>query len=194
MYNLITIQDTIRIPPKLFSTDIKESITKALREQYEGIIDKDIGVIITVLNPREVSDGRIIHGDGGAYHNITFDAVSFKPEIHEVIKGKINDIAEFGAFVRFGPIDGLIHVSQVTDDFMSYNEKTGTLSGKESKKNLKKEDVVTARVIAVSIKNNVAESKINLTMRQEGLGKTEWNKKKKKTTVTATKKKKKKQK
>jgi len=194
MYNLITIQDTIRIPPKLFSTDIKESITKALREQYEGIIDKDIGVIITVLNPREVSDGRIIHGDGGAYHNITFDAVSFKPEIHEVIKGKINDIAEFGAFVRFGPIDGLIHVSQVTDDFMSYNEKTGTLSGKESKKNLKKEDVVTARVIAVSIKNNVAESKINLTMRQEGLGKTEWNKKKKKTTVTATKKKKKKKK
>ncbi|NYZ79764.1 DNA-directed RNA polymerase [Candidatus Micrarchaeota archaeon] len=178
MYNVVTIRDTIRIPPKLFTESIEESVKKALREQYEGRLDKDMGVIITVTNPREIGDGKIIPGDGAAYHTVMFDALTFKPEVHEVLKGKISEITDFGAFIRFGPIDGLVHVSQVTDDFMSYNEKTQCLVGKDSKKTLKKEDVVTARVIAVSMKGTVSESKINLTMRQEGLGKKEWMKKK----------------
>ena len=174
MYNIAKISDVIRIPPKLFSESIEESVKKALREQYEGKLDKDLGVIITVGNPSEISDGKIIPGDGAAYHTVVFEALVFKPEIHEVLRGKVNEITEFGAFIQFGPIDGLVHVSQITDDFMSYNEKTAALGGKDSKKVLKKDDVVTARVIAVSMKNTITESKINLTMRQEGLGKKEW--------------------
>lgn len=190
MYNVVTIRDTIRIPPKLFTESIEESVKKALREQYEGRLDKDMGVIITVTNPREIGDGKIIPGDGAAYHTVMFDALTFKPEVHEVLKGKISEITDFGAFIRFGPIDGLVHVSQVTDDFMSYNEKTQSLVGKDSKKTLKKDDVVTARVIAVSMKGTSADSKINLTMRQEGLGKKEWFKKKGEKTEKPAKKKK----
>lgn len=180
MYNIITIRDTIRIPPKLFSKSLKTSVLKALIENYERKLDKDLGVIITVMNPREISDGRIIPGDGAAYHDVVFDALTFKPKLHELVKGVVSEITEFGAFVRFGPIDGLIHVSQITDDFMSYNEKTNSLTGKESKKILKVGDIVNARVIAISTKNTVADSKINLTMRQDGLGKEEWIKEKKK--------------
>lgn len=176
MYNLVTVRDTIRIPPRLFSTSLEESVIKAIQEQYEGRIDKDAGVVITVLNPREVGDGRVILGDGAAYHDVVFDILTFKPEMHEVVKGKVIDLTEFGAFIRFGPVDGLIHVSQVTDDFMSYNDKAGMLSGKTSRKTLKKGDVVTARIIAISMKDSVTESKINLTMRQTGLGKEDWNK------------------
>jgi DNA-directed RNA polymerase subunit E' len=90
------------------------------------------------------------------------------------------EIAEFGAFLRFGPIDGLVHVSQVTDDFMGYDEKTGTLAGKDSKKVLKVKDEVIARIIAISLKSTVVDSKMNLTMRQPGMGKEEWLKKAKK--------------
>lgn len=177
VYNIITIQDTIRIPPNLFSESLEDSVTKALKKQYEGMLDKDLGVIIAVMNPRNISEGKVIHGDGAAYHDTVFDVLTFRPEMQEVVKGKIIDITEFGAFLRFGPIDGLVHVSQVTDDFMSFNEKTGTLLGKDSKKVLQKGDIVNARIIAVSVKENVTESKINLTMRQEGLGKLEWMKK-----------------
>jgi len=179
MYNLVTVKDTIRIPPRLFSASLEDSVIKAIQEQYEGRIDKDAGVVITVLNPREVGDGRVILGDGAAYHDVVFDILTFKPEMHEVVKGKVIDLTEFGAFIRFGPVDGLIHVSQVTDDFMSYNDKIGMLSGKTSKKTLKKGDIVTARIIAISMKDSVTESKINLTMRQTGLGKEDWNKEEK---------------
>jgi DNA-directed RNA polymerase subunit E' len=177
MYNLITIKDTVRIPPKLFSKSLEESVLRALREQYEGKIDADLGVIITVLNPRDISIGKVVLGDGAAYHDAVFDILTFKPEMHEIVRTKINDIAEFGAFVRFGPVDGLVHVSQITDDFVSYNEKTQCLAGKTSKKTLKKGDEVLARLIAISIKDTIPESKINLTMRQPHLGREEWKKK-----------------
>ena len=112
----------------------------------------------------------------GTQRDSTCDVWVFKPELHELIKAKVAEITEFGAFLRFGPIDGLVHVSQVTDDFMSFNAKTGALSGKDSKKVLQKGDTVLARITAVSMKNSVTESKINLTMRQPGLGKEGWEK------------------
>lgn len=179
MYVVVTLKDMVRIPPKMFSDELEGAVLKALREQYEGRLDKDLGVVISVSDPKDIGDGRIIPGDGAAYYETVFDALVFKPEMHEIVRGKVTDITEFGAFVRFGPIDGLVHVSQVTDDFMSYNEKNGTLTGKESKKALKKGDVVLARVIAISMKGTVTDSKISLTMRQEGLGKEEWLKGKK---------------
>lgn len=179
MYEVVTLKDMVRIPPKMFSDELEGAVLKALREQYEGRLDKDLGVVISVSDPKDIGDGRIIPGDGAAYYETVFDALVFKPEMHEVVRGKVTDITEFGAFVRFGPIDGLVHVSQVTDDFMSYNEKNGTLTGKESKKVLKKGDVVLARVIAISMKGTVTDSKISLTMRQEGLGKEDWLKGKK---------------
>jgi DNA-directed RNA polymerase subunit E' len=178
MYKLVTIRDTIRIPPKLFSESLEGSVIGALKSKYEGRIDKDLGIIITVANPRDIGDGRVIPGDGAAYHEAVFDVLVFKPELHEMVRGKVVDITEFGAFVRFGAVDGLVHVSQVTDDFVSYNEKTVCLAGKDSNRVLKKGDVVTARIIAVSMKETLADSKVNLTMRQAGLGKPEWYEKK----------------
>src|SRR3972149_5117840 len=92
--------------------------------------------------------------------------------MQEVITGKIKDIADFGAFITLGPIDGMIHISQTMDDFVSF-AKDKVLTGRDSKRALKVGDICRARVIAISFKdpNN---PKIALTMRQQGLGKPEW--------------------
>ncbi|MBN3036908.1 MAG: DNA-directed RNA polymerase [Candidatus Diapherotrites archaeon] len=179
MYRLVSVRDTVRVPPKNFGMELKESVAAALREQYENLIDPDIGVILAVNNVRDISPGRIIPGDGASYHDLVFDTLVFKPKLHETVRGKVNEIAQFGAFVKLGPIDGLVHVSQVTDDFISYNEKTGTLTGKESKHILKQGDEVRARVVTLSMKPTLTDSKIGLTMRQPGLGKMEWVREKK---------------
>ena len=92
--------------------------------------------------------------------------------MQEVVLGRIKDIADFGAFISIGPIEGMIHISQTMDDFVSFN-KEKTLIGKESKKVLKIGDKCRARIIAVSYKD-VANPKLGLTMRQTGLGKLEW--------------------
>ena len=63
---------------------------------------------------------------------------------------------------------------QITEDFMSYDSKNAAFTGRESNKMLKVGDVVQARIVTVSMKSRVADSKIGLTMRQPYLGKIEW--------------------
>jgi len=57
------------------------------------------------------------------------------------------------------------------EDYVSMS-KSGTLSGKASKRSLGKGDNCVAKIVAISFKSG--EPKIGLTMRQPGLGKIEW--------------------
>lgn len=175
MYKILTISDTVRVPPHMFGRPIKENIHRILMEKYEGILDKDLGFILSIVDVDKIGEGKIIYGDGAAYHPTVFDVLTYIPGLHEVIEGEIVDIVEFGAFVRLGPLDGLIHISQIMDDYVSYDPKREAIIGKETGKVLEKGDKVRARIVAVSLKEEKKRgSKIALTMRQPGLGKLEW--------------------
>ena len=73
---------------------------------------------------------------------------------------------------------GMIHISQTMDDYVTFS-KSGVLTGKESKQNLKIKDLCKARIIAISYKN-IREPRIGLTMRQPQLGAIAWSKEPKK--------------
>jgi len=175
LYFISKIEDTVRIPPYLFDEPLEEVAIETLNETYVGTIDKKMGLMVTVKEIEEIGIGKVIMGDGAAYHDVTFTALFFKPELHEIVEGEVIEIAEFGAFVRMGPMDGLVHVSQVTDDYINYDGKRGALLAKESKKTLEEGNKVRARVVALSLKGRSSkETKIGLTMRQPGLGRFEW--------------------
>jgi DNA-directed RNA polymerase subunit E' len=174
MFRIYTVSDTVRVDPAYFKLELPEAIAMILREKYERRIDPDMGVVISVWNPREISDGRIIPGDGASYHKLVFDVLAYMPEVNEVVEGEVSEVVEFGAFVRIGPIDGLVHLSQITSDFLSFDKKIQSFIGRESKKQLKKGDVVRAKISVVSMKSSLADTKVGLTMRPEGLGKEEW--------------------
>ena len=174
MYKIVTVEDTVRVPPKRFNEDLTSVITQELENMVVGRIDKKLGVVLAVTDIDDVSEGRIILGDGAVYYNTKFKILVYQSIINEVVVGFVTEITEFGAFVNFGPIDGLIHVSQITEDFMSYDQKNAAFVGRESNKILKVGDVVQARIVTVSMKSRVADSKIGLTMRQPYLGKLEW--------------------
>lgn len=172
MYYKIELKDRIRVPPELFNLEVKKSVIQSIKKKYSGYISKDLGIVIDVPNVKETGDGIILPGDGSSYYEAVFDILTFKPELQEVILGKIRDIADFGAFITLGPMDGMIHISQTMDDFVSFS-KEKTLSGKEGKKTLKINDVCRARIVAVSFKDPL-NPKLGLTMRQQGLGKLDW--------------------
>jgi DNA-directed RNA polymerase subunit E' len=116
-----------------------------------------------------------LHGDGAIYQQVTFEALTYKPEVHEVVDAVVCDIVEFGAFCHIGPLDALIHKSQIMDDKVIIDVENKRMEGKEKKKSLKLGDKVRVRIVTVSLNEmNPRESKIGLTMRQPGLGKTEW--------------------
>ncbi len=175
MYEIVTIEDTVRVPPDKFSQPFKDVVIELINKKYVGRVDKDIGILVTVTEILKHDEGRVVIGDGSAFYHITFDALFFKPVLHEVLDGEVIEILEFGAFVRVGPMDGLVHVSQITNDYINYDEKRGALVANESNKSLDPTDLVRTRLVALSIKGKtINECKIGLTMRQPGLGKFEW--------------------
>lgn len=173
MYQIFEIEDTVRVPPELFKVPLEQALKQLLAETYEGKIDRDVGSVILVTTVKSDGIGKVIPGDGAAYYNAIFNVLTYRPELQEVIEGEVIENVEFGAFVRLGPLDGLVHVSQITDDFLNYDPKGKRFVGKESKKTLAEGDTVRARVVTISLKK-AKENKVGLTMRQPGLGKIEW--------------------
>jgi DNA-directed RNA polymerase subunit E' len=174
MFKLVTLQDTIRIPPETFGNPLEKVGREQVKAKYEGIVDEELGYVIAVTRVEVSPIGKIIPGDGATYHKVMFSLLTFYPVIQEIVEGDVVEIADFGAFVRIGPVDALLHVSQLMDDYISYDEKQGVLLGKETKRKLTSGDQVRVRITAVSLGRAGSSGKIGVTARQPFLGKLEW--------------------
>jgi DNA-directed RNA polymerase subunit E' len=174
MFKLITLQDTIRIPPETFGNPLEKVGREQVKQKYEGVVDEELGYVISVTSIEVSPIGKIIPGDGATFHKVTFSLLTFYPVIQEIVEGDVVEIADFGAFVRIGPVDALLHVSQLMDDYISYDEKQGVLLGKESKRKVTTGDQVRVRITAVSLGRAGSSGKIGVTARQPFLGKLDW--------------------
>jgi DNA-directed RNA polymerase subunit E' len=174
MFKLITLQDTIRIPPETFGNPLEKVGREQVKQKYEGVVDEELGYVISVTSIEVSPIGKIIPGDGATFHKVTFSLLTFYPMIQEIVEGDVVEIADFGAFIRIGPVDALLHVSQLMDDYISYDEKQGVLLGKESKRKLTTGDQVRVRITAVSLGRAGSSGKIGVTARQPFLGKLDW--------------------
>ncbi len=172
MFYEIRAKSHVRVSPSLLKLPTKEAIFQQLTSNFEGFISQDVGFVFTITEVLNVGEGIIIPGDGAAFYETEFKLLTFSPEMQEVLLGKISDITNFGAFINLGAVEGMIHVSQTMDDFISFS-KQKTLTGKDTKKVLKVGDKCKARIIAVSYKD-IANPKIGLTMRQPHLGNLKW--------------------
>ena len=175
MYKKMKLKGVARIEPDHLGEPLEAAVDRSLRDKYEAVVDKSLGTIVAVLGSDNIGEGHILAGDGSVYYEVDFEALVFKPEMQEIVEGEVVEIVKFGAFLSIGPFDGLLHVSQITNEYISYDEKNARLVSKESSKSLGEGDRVRARVIAVSLnEKEPRESKIGLTMRQTGLGRLEW--------------------
>ena len=178
MYQIKLVQDRVRIPPTLFGSDMEDAVLHIVRERYEGRIYRDLGIVLSINEPKVLSEGMVIPGDGGAYYTVNFNALTFMPIVNEIYRAEVKEIVEFGAFSSIGPFQGLLHVSQIGKDKFFFDKKTKALSSKGGM-NVKKGDEILVKVSTVSLKSTSSDTKIGLTMRPDGLGKPEWMDKKK---------------
>ncbi len=174
MFRVLTVEDIVRIPPEKFGNPIEKVAHEQIKMKYENIVDQELGYVILVVDVDVEPIGKILPADGSTYHKATFKLLTFYPEMHEVVEGEVVEVTDFGAFVRIGPEDALLHVSQIMDDFITYDEKHGVLAGKETRRSIGKGNLVRARIIAISFPRGGAGGKIGVTMRQPFLGRLEW--------------------
>ncbi len=175
MYKMERKKDTVRIPPDRLDEDIDQAAREIAKEELEGVIEDDNKLVILATNVERKGEGKVVHGDGGVYQEVAYDALYFQLVEQELILGYLCEVLKFGGFVRFGPLDGLLHISQIMNDKVEVDQGSQMLIGKESDRTLSIDDEIRARIVTISINDrNPRESKIGMTMRQKGLGKLQW--------------------
>jgi len=174
VFSISTLEDIVRIPPNLFGTALNDAAINILKSKYESMVKADLGYIIMILDANVEPMGKIIAGDGATFHRVTFDALTFYPKLQEIIYGELVDVTDFGAFVRIGPTDALLHLSQVMDDYLKSNIASGTILANQSGRTLKIGSSIRARITAVSLGKASTMGKIGVTCRQPFLGTDEW--------------------
>ena len=174
MFSIVHMSDVVRIPPNRLTNSLNNTAIGILKEKYESMISPDIGYIIMIIDATANSIGKLVAGDGATYHRVKFKALTFFPKLQEVVEGEVVEITDFGAFVRIGPTDALLHLSQITDDYLRSDVKQGVIIANQSAKILKIGSRIRARVTAVSLGKGAAMGKIGITCRQPFLGASEW--------------------
>jgi len=174
LFSISTLVDVVRIPPSLFGTTVKKAAINILKSKYESMINADLGYIIMIMEAKVDNMGKMVAGDGGTYHKVEFDALTFYPKLQEIVQGEIVDITDFGAFVRIGPTDALLHLSQVMDDYLKSDVQSGVILASQSGRTLKVGSTIRARITAVSLGKAASMGKIGITCRQPFLGADEW--------------------
>ena len=174
MFSVSTLVDIVRIPPSLFGTTLKKAAENILKSKYESMINQDLGYIIMIMGAKVNPLGKMIPGDGGTFHRVEFQALTFYPKLQEIVNGELVDITDFGAFVRIGPTDALLHLSQVMDDYLKSDVASGMIVANQSGKTLKVGSTIRARITAVSLGKAASMGKIGITCRQPFLGADDW--------------------
>jgi DNA-directed RNA polymerase subunit E' len=174
MFQLVELADVVRVPPNRFGSSLENVALELLKLKYESTISPDYGYLILVTNVKIDRVGKIIPGDGATYHKVRFQVLAFYPLKQEVVEGEVVEITDFGAFVRIGPTDALLHLSQIMDDYLTSDVKSGVITASQSKRSLKVGSKVRVRITAVSLGHGISMGKIGVTCRQPFLGALDW--------------------
>ncbi len=177
MYKMVTKEDTIRIPAEYIrkGQSLNQHIDRLAADAFEGRFDDDNNFVLVTSNHEPLGRGRLIHGDGAIYQRVRFDAVLFAMEDYEVVEGAVSEVHDFGAFVRIGPMEALLHKSQIMEDQVDVNVGGEIIEGPKTGLSLCIGPPLRARIVSLSVNpSDPRQSKIGLTCKQTGLGAHDW--------------------
>ena len=177
MYSIITREDTIRIPAEYIRAgrNLAEHIDELANDAFEGRFDSNENYTVLTYDHAPLGRGKIIHGDGAIFQRVTFKALLFTMENNEVIDGYASEISEYGAFIRIGPMEALLHKSQILEEPINVNLGIKRIEGSKTGKFIEEGTFIRSRVVSKAInQNDPRASKIGLNCKMDGLGSYEW--------------------
>ena len=174
MFQIIEAEDVVRVEPLDFSESLNKMAEKMLKIKYESTLSPEFGYIILILNVKADKIGKILPSDGATYHNVNFKILTYLPKLQEVVEGEVVEITDFGAFIRIGPTDALLHLSQITDEYLNSDVRQGLITAQQSSRTINVGTRMRVRVTALSLARGSSMGKIGVTCRQPFLGATDW--------------------
>ena len=174
MFQIIDAEDVVRVEPLNFSESLNKMAEKMLKIKYESTLSPEFGYIVLIINVKADKVGKILPSDGATYHNVNFKILAYLPKLQEVVEGEVVEITDFGAFIRIGPTDALLHLSQITDEYLNSDVRQGQITAQQSSRTISVGTKMRVRVTALSLARGSSMGKIGVTCRQPFLGAIDW--------------------
>jgi DNA-directed RNA polymerase subunit E' len=170
MFYFIDVRERIGVEAQRIKENIQESIEESIDAKHTR---EENGVFLGVTEIKKVGEsGDILPEKPEIYFDVEYTGLFFQPQAGEIVQGVVVDVAEFGPFVRIGPVDALAHISQITVEKMTYNPQQDVIANKDNKMVIQTGDQLLAAVANSTISPD--RMRVNLTMRQDGLGLLKW--------------------
>jgi len=174
MFQIIEVEDVVRVEPLNFSETLNKMAEKVLKLKYESTLSPDFGYVILIIGVKADKVGKILPSDGATYHTVNFKLLTYLPKLQEVVEGEVVEITDFGAFIRIGPTDALLHLSQITDEYLNSDVRQGLITAQQSNRVINVGTRMRVRVTALSLARGSSMGKIGVTCRQPFLGANDW--------------------
>jgi len=108
MFNLVTMTDTVKIPPWMFNNSLSDAVKVELNKRFANKVIYDVGLCISLFDVLKYEDTFIFPGDGSSHTKVHFRFVVFRPFIDEVLIGKIKSCSRDGVTISLGFFDDIL--------------------------------------------------------------------------------------
>lgn len=107
MFILSELSDLIRVPPQSFATPVHKVLKDELHQKFSNKVISNLGLAVSVWDLLDIKDGLLRPGDGGAYVEVKFRIIVWKPFIGEILSGWVTDCTTEGIKVRMEFFDDI---------------------------------------------------------------------------------------
>ena len=108
MFVLSNFTDVVRLAPDSFASTTELALTQAINGKFANKVVEDVGLCVCLYDILDATDGTIKAGDGGAFLNVAFRLVVFRPFRGEVLTGAVSSCTESGIKVSLGFFDDIL--------------------------------------------------------------------------------------
>ncbi|KAH6630834.1 RNA polymerase Rpb7 [Chaetomium sp. MPI-SDFR-AT-0129] len=115
MFFLHNLERTVTLHPSYFGRNMHDLVTTKLVKDVEGTCAGDY-YVIAVMDTFDVSEGRILPGNGMAEFTVHYRAVVWRPFKGEVIDAIAQTVNPHGFFAQAGPLRLFVSAHLMPDE------------------------------------------------------------------------------
>jgi DNA-directed RNA polymerase III subunit RPC8 len=102
MFIVATLDDTVSIAPHLFNEQLSTIVAEELDRKLANTIFQELGLCICLYDILSMGDCILIPSDSNFHIKVKFRYVVFRPNIDEILVGKIRSSSKDGITVTLG--------------------------------------------------------------------------------------------
>jgi len=108
MFVLSEIRTLIRLLPKGFDKSLDEQLTDEINRKLANKVMINVGLCLSLHDILEVGESFLFPGDGASHTKVKFRMLVFRPQMEEVLTGKIKSCSKEGVHVSLEFFDDIL--------------------------------------------------------------------------------------